>query len=74
MQSFKFEIWPVKDYNEDEPHAFVVTRPVQDGEDNDGEPVIRTFSKVHSDVLIAAKEVQLALDNMVKLYKKEQKK
>lgn len=67
--SFKFEIWPVKDYNEDEPHAFVVTRSIQDGEDNDGQPIVRSFSKVHSTAQLAFQELRVSLDNLQKLYK-----
>ena len=67
MQAFKFEIWPVKDFD-GTISGFVVTRPVQDGEGPEGEPTVRNFSKVRENMQVAIQEVRVALDNMAKLY------
>lgn len=66
-QSFKFEIWPVKDFDGDV-SGYVVTRPIEDGEGDEG-PIVRNFSKVHSTMQLAIQEVRVSLDNLQKLYK-----
>lgn len=67
MQTFKFEIWPVKDFD-GSISGYVVTRPVQDGENGDNEPVVHNFSKIRENMPLALQEVRVALDNMAKLY------
>ena len=67
MQSFKFEIWPVKDFD-GSVSGNVVTRPVQNGETKENEPIVNNFSKIRENMPLALQEVRVALDNMAKLY------
>lgn len=71
MQSFKFEIWPVKDFDGDV-SGFVVTRWIDSGEEyEDGTPIGKNYAKVHSTMQLAVQEVRLSLDKLQKLYKEE---
>ena len=71
MNSFKFEVWPVKDI--DRVTGYVVTRPVGiHGEiDEDGNQAFRNFSKVRENLDLALKDIEVAIADVRKGFKDE---
>ena len=68
-QSFKFEIWPVKDFDNDI-SGYVVTRPIDTGETyDDNSAIVKNYSHVHSTMQLAIQEIRVSLDNLEKLTK-----
>ena len=72
--SFKFEIWPVKDFDGDI-SGYVVTRPIDTGDEyEDQSPIVKNYSKVHSTMQLAIQEIRVSLDNLAKIYKVSESK